>query len=82
MGPLPYTRPWSALILLPYSTLAGTNNPSGHPDSEIRVGAGGRGSLKNFFSALRPHFGLEIRGGAGPPRAPPLTFSIEISLII
>ena len=48
MGPLTYTRPWSALILPPYSTPAGTQNPTGYPDSEIR-GRGGRGGLKKIF---------------------------------
>ena len=83
MRPLPYTRPWSAVILLPYSTPPGTKNPTGHPDSEISSGRGEERSPKTFFSALRPHFGLKRRGvGRPPPGAPPLTFSTEISLII
>ena len=42
------------------------------PDLEIRGARsfrrGGGGLQKKFFSALRPHFGLKIRGwgGAGP----------------
>ena len=71
MGPLPYTRPWSAVILLPYSTPAGTKNPTGHPDSEVSSGRGGEGrSPKTFFWALRPQFGLKRRGVGRPPRGP------------
>ena len=35
----------------------------GHPDPEIR---GRTRSPKNFFRSFGPHFGRQIRGGAGP----------------
>ena len=38
----------------------------GHPDSEIRRGAG----LKYFLWPFSPHFGLKIRGGQAPPASP------------
>ena len=40
----------------------------GHPDSEIRAN---RPQKKNFRS-FGPQFGLELNGGAGGVRAPPL----------
>ena len=36
----------------------------GHPDPEIR--GGGAGLKKKFFRPFGPHFGLQIRGEAGP----------------
>ena len=48
----------------------GDRGGPGHPD--LREGVG-NGLQKSFFQPFRPHqFGLKIRGGLGPPEAPPL----------
>ena len=45
----------------------------GHPDPEIRVGGGGRGTvLKNSFQAFGPQFGPKM-GGGGTRAHPPQT---------
>ena len=40
----------------------------GHPDPDIREAR----LKKKFFRPFGPHFGLKLRRGPGPPRAPPL----------
>ena len=47
-----------------------------HPDPEIT--GEGRGIKKNFFRPFGPQFGLKIRGGAGPPRPPPLDLPLNV----
>ena len=40
-------------------------------DPEIKAGGGEAVSKNNFFRVFGPQFGLKIRGGGGPPWAPP-----------
>ena len=60
----------SATVADPDVQIRGGGEGGGsHPDSEI---SGGDVSKKIFFGPSWPHFGLKIRGGPGPLRAPPL----------